>query len=92
MESISHKVEARKRMLAMFPRGVDSAQIYHNYTDNEYLEVLQLVKPLIPFKKEKQNALLFDFLYAGCLKFDRFVSPVPSPVDPRLFCVPEREH
>ena len=65
----------------MFPMGSDAATIYNQYVESEYLDLLEAVRRHMPHTAANHDIYLVQFLYAGCLKFDRFTVPTPFVVD-----------
>jgi len=79
------KIKAKKQLFELFPPNVDPVSVCHKYSDDIFLDILQQVQGLIPFKNLEQNLSLTHFLYAGCLRFDRWFSPSPYIVNPTLY-------
>jgi hypothetical protein len=77
-------LKAKNEILRMFSQGVDPAKEYHKHSEQFYLETLNAIRDSIPFRKSKQNLSLKLFLYAGCLRFERWFAPSPYVVSPNL--------
>lgn len=69
--------EIEKRIVVMFPPEVELLNIYRNYDDEEYIEILNSVDDLHWFSGKPSRYSWCAFLYSGCLKFNRWT--VPSP-------------
>jgi len=69
--------KAKKWMLEHFNRGTDVISVYPRYDEDEYLNVLNAIEKYLPFDKPKYDFSSRLFLYAGCLKFNRWVAPSP---------------
>ena len=78
---------AKRRILDTFPAASDPVSQFHKYEEDFYLDTLKVLADRIPFRKTSDNLSLTLFLYAGCLKFDRWFAPSPFVVDPL-----QREH
>lgn len=68
---------AKKKIFEWFPEAIDPSKTYNHISEEEYLDVFHSIKKVIPLKKAHQNHSLILFLYAACLKFDRWLSPTP---------------
>src|SRR6266545_639453 len=75
---------ARAKILRMFPRGTEVLAVYNNYSEDEYISILNAIEGSIPFSKPEHNRSLCLFLYSGCLKFLRWSAPSPFIVNPDL--------
>ncbi len=79
--------EAKRRILEAFPPSSDPVSEFGKYPKEFYLETLAIMFHRIPFRKASENESVSRFLYAGCLRFDRWFTPSPFVVDIR-----QREH
>ena len=70
--------DAKRKILKAFATGINPVTIYQDISEDDYIAILSAVKKTIPFKKPNQNQSLILFLYAGCLKFDRWLAPTPT--------------
>lgn len=75
---------ARAKILRMFPRGTEVLAVYNNYSEDEYISILNAIEGSIPFSKPEHNRSLCLFLYSGCLKFLRWSAPSPFIVNSDL--------
>ncbi|GHB63972.1 hypothetical protein GCM10008107_11380 [Psychrosphaera saromensis] len=71
------KLRLLKKLDSMFPVGSDSREYYNNYSEEEYLTLLESLKKNIDLNKHDNRFSILNFLYTGCLKFDRFNIPTP---------------
>jgi len=69
--------EIEKRVLAMFPPGVELLDIYRNYDDEEYIKILNSVDDFHWFSGKPSHYSWFAFLYSGCLTLNRWTAPLP---------------
>ncbi|MGI9278287.1 MAG: hypothetical protein ACR2PX_01460 [Endozoicomonas sp.] len=76
------ELKGKRKILEMFPANFNPISSFNDYTESEYLEILEMVERNIPFKKDNANLSLCLFLYSGCLKFDRFTVPTPYVFNP----------
>jgi len=67
--------EIEKRVVAMFPRGVELFDIYRNYDDEEYIKILNSVNDFYWFSGKPSHYSWCAFLYSGCLTFNRWRAP-----------------
>ncbi len=81
MTNIIEKLKVKKRLQTMFPIDSAAATTYQQYAESEYLELLEAVRRHMPHTAANPDFSLVQFLYAGCLKFDRFTVPTPFVVD-----------
>lgn len=63
--------EIEKRVVAMFPPGVELLDIYRNYNDEEYIKILNSVDDFHWFSGKPYHYSWLAFLYSGCLNFNR---------------------
>lgn len=77
MAETIEKLRLLKKLDSMFPEGSDSAKYYSKYSEEEYLLLFKKFKKNINLDKVKKRFSISNFLYSGCLTFDRF--SVPSP-------------
>ena len=77
--------EAKRLILERFNPAVDLLSVYHKYDEQEYIDLLDALESSIPFSStSKYDYPSRLFLYAGCLRFDRWVAPSPLVVPPGL--------
>jgi len=69
--------EIEKRVVAMFPPGVELLSIYTNYDDEEYIKILTSVDDFYWFSGKPSHYSWWAFLYSGCLKFNRWTALLP---------------
>lgn len=72
----------KKKLFELFPldkSGSDDSP--KEIDDHIYLKIYDEVKNRIPFEDNRENCALARFLYAACVKFDRFSVPTPYFVD-----------
>ena len=69
--------EIEKRVVAMFPPGVELLDIYRNYDDEEYIKILNSVDDFHWFSGKPSHYSWCAFLYSGCLTFNRWTAPLP---------------
>jgi len=74
---------ARREILEHFPPSADPLQEFHKHAEDFYVSTLHTLRYRIPFGNSSQNEALLRFLYAGCLRFDRWFTPSPYIVDPQ---------
>lgn len=72
----------KEKILQLFPRGVEVLSVFHDIEEEEYHRLLDAVESSIPFADLEENYSLRVFLYAGCLKFDRWTVPTPFVISP----------
>ncbi len=69
--------EIEKGVVAMFPPGVELLDIYRNYDDEKYIEILNSVDDFHWFSGKPSHYSWCAFLYSGCLTFNRWTAPLP---------------
>ena len=69
--------EIEKRVVEMFPPGVELFDIYRNYDDEEYIKILNSVDDFHWFSGKPSHYSWYAFLYSGCLTFNRWRAPLP---------------
>jgi len=69
--------EIEKRVVAMFPPGVELFDIYRNYDDEEYIKILDSVDDFHWFSGKPSHYSWCAFLYSGCLTFNRWTALLP---------------
>jgi len=77
-------IQAIRHMVNDFPPSADAAKMYHQFGEDYYISQLRLIKRHIPFRKQAQNYSCLSFLYAGCLRFNRFLAPSPYIIHPEM--------
>ena len=78
---MSYKVRDAKRLiLERFNPETDILSVYHKYSEQEYIDLLNALENSIPFSSSKYDYSSRLFLYAGCLRFNRWVAPSPLVV------------
>lgn len=73
-------IAAKSRVLAMFPPGVHMRAVIGRITIEEYWELFANLRASVPFAKPEHNESWTRFLYAACVRHDRWAVPTPIVV------------
>ena len=76
--------QAKQRVLQTFPPNSNPVNYFQNYSEQFYLDTLTALRSTIPFRNSTENHSLSLFLYAGCLRFERWFAPSPYVVPKNL--------
>lgn len=77
MSETIEKLRFLKKLESMFSEEFDSARHYGSYSEEEYILLFSKFKKNINSDKVNRRSSISNFLYSGCLTFDRFNAPTP---------------
>ncbi len=76
MKKINTLKKAIFRIQKIFPEGSNPTGLFYKYAEEEYLQILHLLGKK-RYLSENVPLPVVHFLYAGCLKFNRWFAPTP---------------
>lgn len=73
-------IQAKKLVFKDFSHGADPRVLSDSRSEDFFVDTLDSLAGQFPFDRSPQNEALSRFLYAGCLKFERWFAPSPYVV------------